>query len=62
MDRTVAGAARTRSILYTNHYPPTNTGLIICRHDQLKLEETTMEDQIKVNAEAVESLVRILSK
>ena len=62
MDRTVAGAARTRSILYTTHYPPTTTGLIICRHDQLKLEETTMEDQIKVNAEAVESLVRILSK
>merc|ERR1719410_1158856 len=43
MDRTVAGAARTR-------------------HDQLKSEETTMEDQIKVNAEAVESLIRILSK
>merc|ERR1719211_876970 len=32
------------------------------RHEQLKQEEKTMEDQIKVNAEAVESLVRILSK
>merc|ERR1712066_632799 len=32
------------------------------RHDQLKQEETLMDDQIKVNAEAVESLVRILSK
>merc|ERR1719189_2249942 len=32
------------------------------RHDQLKQEETLMDDQIKVNAEAVESLNRILSK
>jgi len=32
------------------------------RHEQLKQEEKTMEDQIKVNAEAVESLIRILSK
>ena len=34
----------------------------LCRHEQLKQEEKTMEDQIKVNAEAVESLIRILSK
>merc|ERR1719384_1657341 len=32
------------------------------RHEQLKQEEKAMEDQIKVNAEAVESLIRILSK
>jgi len=32
------------------------------RHEQLKQEEKMMEDQIKVNAEAVESLIRILSK
>merc|ERR1712117_404697 len=32
------------------------------RHEQLKQEEKTMEDQIKVNAEAVESLIRLLSK
>merc|ERR1712079_248503 len=32
------------------------------RHEQLKGEEKATEDQIKVNAEAVESLVRILSK
>merc|ERR1719429_375413 len=32
------------------------------RHEQLKTDEKTMEDQIKVNAEAVESLNRILSK
>merc|ERR1712142_850957 len=32
------------------------------RHEQLKQEEKSMEDQIKANAEAVESLIRILSK
>ena len=32
------------------------------RHDQLKQEEALMDDQIRVNAEAVESLNRILSK
>jgi len=32
------------------------------RHDQLKEEEKSLEDQIKINAEAVESLNRILSK
>jgi len=32
------------------------------RHDQLKQEESLMDDQIRVNAEAVESLNRILSK
>lgn len=32
------------------------------RHDQLKTDEKSMEDQIKVNAEAVESLNRILTK
>ena len=34
----------------------------LSRHEQLKQEEKMMEDQIKVNAEAVESLIRILSK
>ena len=40
----------------------TETDLPLCRHEQLKGEEKATEDQIKVNAEAVESLVRILSK
>ena len=42
--------------------PPTHSDLKLCRHEQLKGEEKATEDQIKVNAEAVESLVRILSK
>ena len=62
MDRTVAGPARNR-LNASTLWPTVSTDVTcLCRHEQLKQEEKTMEDQIKVNAEAVESLIRILSK
>ena len=60
VDRTVAGPARTR--YQSLNFPPLINTTNLSRHDQLKQEESLMDDQIRVNAEAVESLNRILSK
>ena len=62
VDRTVAGPARIR--YHSVISPPHKCKITqdFSRHDQLKQEESLMDDQIRVNAEAVESLNRILSK